>query len=429
MPKPTATEFESRVARLLNRQGAYVRRRVDIDRWVHPARVQITDLDVLAIDFDVELKATKTIAECKTGEAKSAPSELDRMLWLVGLRRLASADHAMLATLKPASPKVREVGNELGVAVQDLGDIERRERLLGIDKDPAWGAHDPTFDAADKQVRDAVKSNKDLTRVYWFLRSEFWHAPPGRGLKRAVTAIRTLGEHWTSNGERAQRRAVAWLMGDSIVAFTLAAIQLAADAITMPAAEFRNSVITRLSEGITNIGEMSRLSKAVDEYVAGLLSTAGLPQTAIVAALGAFDPAPPDYTQQLLEVLERLAERPLLTRCLPVFLDVAVAQRIRHRQWSMPSVQLWQISDPEGTAAMGRMVLVFLKSQAGLPPAFAGLLDDRPQATAGAHDDASHDETIKPNQLELDTVSADGVTADGAASDTPEMLPPNERQV
>src|SRR5207249_2961490 len=80
----------------------------------------------------------------------------------------------------------------------------------------------------------------------------------------------------------------------------------------------------------------------------------------------------------LLEVLERFAERPAAARNIPLILDLVVAYRIRRREWQLPDFQLWQVSNPTPTIALIKLLLVFLRSAADLPPEFAGLLGDRP---------------------------------------------------
>jgi hypothetical protein len=371
-------EFESRVARLHNRQGAFVRRRVDVDRWVHPARVQITDLDVLTFQFGPDLSLLRTIIECKTGHSRSTPSEIDRMLWLIGLMRMSGADRAELVIMRQAPPKVREVGVELGVLVQDIADIERRENLIGIGRDQAWGSHDPAFQSHEAAIRAITKTDEELTRAYWFLRSEFWHAPSSLGLKRALTVVELISHRWANEKDAGRRRALGWLVGDALVAFSVSAVTLAARAVTMPLTEFRVQLLNRLSEGATPIGEMSRLSKAIDAYVTGLLRQYDVPPSEIVKSIGAFEPTPPEYADSLLEVLERLAERPTAARHVPLVLDLVVAYRIRRREWQLPDFKLWQVFNPAPTMALIKLMLVFLRSVVQLPPEFAGLLSERP---------------------------------------------------
>ncbi|MDA8330590.1 MAG: hypothetical protein M0027_05185 [Candidatus Dormibacteraeota bacterium] len=381
---------------------------MDLDRWVHPARLQVTDIDVLGIEFGQDLSTLRTVIECKTGDAKSAPKEIDLMLRQVGLKALAQADRAVLVVARRVSPKARELGTELGVLLQDADDLDRRESLLGIDRASSWGSHDPTYARFEQQMPRQLKADPDLTRVYWLLRSECWNSAPALSLKRLMSAIELLGRRWNAETTGPMRRTVSWLTGDAIVAFSVAAVQLAALAVRLPPSEFRRQVAFRLAEGGASIGEMERLSKAVDTYIAGVLGAAGVAPAVSVAALGAFQPTPPGYTDSLLEVLERLAQQSRRARVLPLYLDIVVAQRVKGRDWRLPDLSLWGIEDADETAMSGRLVLAFLKGHAGLPEDFANVLDARPAAASRRALEISRAVRSGPEQLQLATVGKSG---------------------
>ena len=100
VPPPKGDMFEARVARLLTAEGAFVRRRVNLEAQFGHRFSTITDVDVLAFRFAPDLTLSVAAAECKTTEAKSQPGVGDRLLWLAGLRGLVDADTAFLATTK-----------------------------------------------------------------------------------------------------------------------------------------------------------------------------------------------------------------------------------------------------------------------------------------------------------------------------------------
>jgi hypothetical protein len=367
--------FECRVARLLNREGRFVRRRVDITRWVHPERVQVTDIDLLALDFDATLRLTREIGECKTTEARGVPKEIDRMLWLVGVRTLASANSSFLAVNRHATPKVRGMGRELGVLVQDSFDLERRERLAGIDKSPAWGAHDPDLLQIEEEALRFARNDRELERVYWFFRSEFWHSSSALGLKRSLSAITVLSKRWVPGIDARERQALSWLMGDAIVAVTISIVQLASDAILLPPDEFRRKTLERLAEGLVPIGQLERFAQAVDKYVLGILERAGVSRAVTVSALGAFAPTPPEYSDSLLEVIERVGEKGRAAASLPLAMELVVAERIRKRSPDLPDLDLWHVPDPATTLALGRYILGFLRGRLQLPHDFSAVLN------------------------------------------------------
>ena len=122
------TLAEARLAQLWYWEGFYARRGVDLQRHFKSEPISITDLDLLAFDFNPQLRRTKYIGEVKTGAGKTAASPLDRILWLRGLKEVVSADFAELTTRRTPSAEVRSVADSLGMRAQSLADLERREQ-------------------------------------------------------------------------------------------------------------------------------------------------------------------------------------------------------------------------------------------------------------------------------------------------------------
>lgn len=372
-PKPGEI-FECRVARLFNRQGSFVRRRVDLNRRFSPSKITVTDLDLLVIDFGLDLSTTRTIVECKTGSAK----ELDRMIWLAGLAKLTGTERAVLFVSGSVSSRSRQIGRELDVLLQDETDLVRREVSLKLDRDQGWGAHNPSLVRRESRVHSTARSTgAEVERAYWFLRSEFWHLPPSVGIKRSLAVIDALSKLLVPGLPEVEADALAWLLADALTAFCVAAVELAGNALVLPREEFRRLMVERLAEGIASYSQLERLSEVVDRYVASTLERAGVRPTDIVRALGALAPQPPSYADALIEIIERLSDRPRAARHLALVADVLLAEAVR----GVPSgstIATLPVDTLHETFALVRLCIAFLKRQAnlalGVADAIEGLL-------------------------------------------------------
>ncbi len=362
----TGKDLECRVARLLNREGAFVRKRVDVTRWLAD-RVQITDIDVLRYEFGADLSLRRTVVECKSGDAKSAPKEVDRLFWLHGVRTLVGAESALLVVDKQPTARVRWVADTLKVDVQSIEDVSRREGIVGIATNADWGAHDPEYVRSEERIFRSVKDDRYLQRAVWFFRSDFWHLEPAVALKRTVVLIENLSKRLTDSLPHDEAESIRWLIADGTVCFVLAATQLASMAIKLPPADFRTNMTERMSEGLAPIAQLKQLSDAVDRYILGVFKQAEIPPHISISALGAFAPTPPPYLDPLLEVLERFGEKPLAASNAALALDVLIGHRIKggHLNWPDPSA--FQILDPEATLGLVRTALAFLSGNFGLP--------------------------------------------------------------
>lgn len=245
----TGKDLECRVARLLNREGTFVRKRVDITRWL-AEKIQITDIDVLRYEFGADLSVRRTVVECKSGDAKSAPKEVDRLFWLHGVRTLVDAESALLVVDKQPNERIRWVADSLKVDVQGIDDVIRREGIIGITTNTDWGSHDPAYVQSEERIFKSVKKDdQELQRAARFLSSGFWHFAPAISLKRIVALIENLSKRLIDDLPSDENEALHWLIADCTVCFTLAVTQLAGMAIKLPQKDFRITISERMSEG------------------------------------------------------------------------------------------------------------------------------------------------------------------------------------
>lgn len=359
--------FELRIARLLAAEGAVVRRRVNLDQG---AGKQVTDLDVLAFSFDQTLRLRLVSGECKTAEAKSAPSTKDRLLWLVGVNRLVGADFGFMATIRAAREDDREMARTLGLELIDPGDLERRERVLGIVAGSNWGVHTEAALTAERQLDTAVAKDDELRRVVAFARSELWLAPPVASLKRALGAMRVVGNRWSDGLEEGPQRLLRLLFTDIVLGFTIALARLAGESYRTPEKTFEPYLNERLAEGLANFAAMREIAKEVDRFLVGVLREAGVDETHVIGAVGALAPRPPAYAEPLLELVQRLAAEPRLTARLPA---------ISERYASLDYVIAEEGHEPD-EARLLRLVAAFVEKQGKVPAALVAPLRWRPAA-------------------------------------------------
>ena len=96
--------LEARVAQLWFWEGFFSRSAVDLTRHFHPEPLQVTDVDLLALDLSPQLSPRRYIGEVKSGTGKNAPKALDRLIWL---RELVGADSGELTIAAAPSERVR----------------------------------------------------------------------------------------------------------------------------------------------------------------------------------------------------------------------------------------------------------------------------------------------------------------------------------
>jgi hypothetical protein len=378
--------FEARVARLLVNEGAFVRRRVLLEPHFGE-KFAVTDLDLLAFDFSPALRLTTTIVECKAGEARNAPSGADRLLWLAGLRQLVHADRCALFVTKAAGDPLRRLAAELGSAIADERDVARREQLLGLKAGDRFGSHQLEIAGTTDSARAALKGDRELLRAYWFVRSELWLAPPATALKRALGATRLVGERYAPSLPENERLAIRWLAGELATGLALSVTRLAADSYQHPEAIFEARLAERLAEGVADYRALAEISKAVDEYLVGVLREARVSPGSIVQSLGAFAPRPPAYVDRLIELIHRFAASPRAAGDAARLSDAQFAAGLANAQTP------WAAQDPDETGRLLRLLGAFVVRQTRVPEELvAPILESAPRLQGAA----ASDEPLNP---------------------------------
>jgi hypothetical protein len=352
-------EFESRVARLLVAEGAFVRRRVNLESQFGE-KFTITDVDVLAFFPSPSLAIHKVAGECKTTETKNAPSAGDRLLWSTGLGRLVDADSTFIAVMKPARESERSIAALIGSELLDVRDIDRREEILGIGRDSPFGSHDPILNAYREEAKQLAKNDEEVRRFERFVTSELWLSQPVPAFKKALGAARRLSNRWSPKLPDSERKPVEWMLAESIVGCVLALVRLASLGYRQPEEVLARTLYERMAEGLADFEALRAISRQVDKVMADAVSKLDADPSRISEFLGAFEPKPPPYLEPLTEIVERLARKPLDASYLPQLAD------LRYASWFGVATPE-EPANNEGTARLLRLIAAFLEVQIEIP--------------------------------------------------------------
>jgi hypothetical protein len=366
--------------------------------------MQLTDLDLLAIEVGPTLSERRVIGESKTGTGRSAAKPLDRILWLRGVLALTEADHAELTSALRPSRRVRELAATLGVTAQSIEDVVRREERIRVQEVADLGSQGVGAALQEQRVRGLAAREPDLDRAYWVLRSDVWFIDPWLALKRCVALIAYLSKRWTPAAADSQHEVVTWLLAESVAVFSLQLVLAVGLADRLGGAEVLDYVSERLSVGPGDRREMRELSEAVDRYVAGLLRQANAPAALKVQSMGAFAPTPPEWAGSIAEVVRRFAARPDLAKHVPRYIDFVVHEGlVRKRPLPDELSTRLGVSDLDGVQRFVRVVASFLSGQAQLPPDVVKVLAGNGVPDNGELPPAPEHVTTERLQLPLDS--------------------------
>lgn len=372
-PLTSGDLLEIRVGQVWFWEGYFARVGIDLIGHYGPELIQVTDLDLLAIGFGPGLEVHRTIGESKSGVGKSAPKPLDRIVWLSGLRQLVNAHAAELTVMAKATPTIRELGRQLRVNVESADDLTERETVLDIAAHADVGAHGPNAMILRRTVRSIARDDPTLATAFKFLTSTVWFLDPFAAMKQTLGLLETLCQRWTPGVQDNEMLAMRWLIAETLSIWVLNLVTITGHARPMDAAAFTGHVRERLADGIVPAQRMRQLSRDFDKFVGGVLAAANASPELRIEAMGAFNPAPPEWANSLAELALRLARQPALGD-LPRQFDLLVHERIaRSRTVPKAAATILRLDDH---AVRNDLALIgaFLRSFGSLPEDLSDLI-------------------------------------------------------
>jgi hypothetical protein len=360
-------ELEMRLARVMFWEGSYTKQGIDLQRHFGTDPLTVTDIDVLSYAISPQLRGLKTICEAKSGTSKSAPSPLDRTIWLMGVMKLVQAESAELVTAKVPKEEVRALAASVNVRAFRLDELVIRERAAQIDLVQEVGSHGVHAAQTIKLAHQRFKVEPALERAYWFLRSEVWFLDDWAAVKRTLGLLRNIRKWWTPGLEDADMTALRWLYSEAVSVFVLRLVLLLREGLTRDSASWASFVRDKLAEGAVPIHQMRKLSEGVDSFVAKIMTQFAADIESRTQAMGAFLPQPPEWADEFAELTARLMTMPQISGA-PRYVDALLHQSlVRQQELDEKARVLLNIGSRDGLGLIRRSIAAFLRGAVDLP--------------------------------------------------------------
>lgn len=320
----TGEDFERRVARIEFAEGALARLRVPVFVDADLGKTQLTDLDIVAVDFDSRLRISRSLLECKSGAGQSG--EGDRLLWLAGLRTFVRGDRAVLVR-QTITRRGQGIASALGIGILDNATLERRESAHGWLPERFAHIDGRACDAAESRMVVQLKALGHIpAELVSFLRYKGLFAAPHRILAALVELANVVGR-----GGIVPTPTRTVLAGHALQALTLAGLQHAVALDTLPPEQLKRRTQLALTIGnpdddhlLSVLGLADQvLDQVVGEvhrrYVSGGAERieVGVPRLRDLVA------TPPKWVDKYLDFAHRLRANPAVARQLPQTIELA----------------------------------------------------------------------------------------------------------
>lgn len=264
------------------------------------------DIDVLGYLFSHDFISTRIIYDCKSG--KSHP--VNRVLWLQTLARRINADRVYLVR-HDTKKYIKFYGLAEGVHFIDFSVLDKMEQN-NIGAIAIKGSSAAEYLGAASELQRSLKRQQDIGSAMQLIHSDFWFLPSCSALKKVITQYESVAAISTLPG--LSPRGLQWLKSNLINLFILAVLRICSEVVNLNQDERAEILKQRLVYDRIPYDQFVSLVRTTIEYAH---SVYGKQQGIPLGDL--YNIPPPQYTDSLLDLIERALKHPKEAVLMPLF--------------------------------------------------------------------------------------------------------------
>ncbi|MHA1755927.1 MAG: hypothetical protein ACTSVV_04090, partial [Promethearchaeota archaeon] len=308
-------KLEYRIQRLFFYLDYFSRRSVPIRNYFYPDKADLTDIDIIGITHSFDFKSKLVICDCKTGHSHKS---YDRILWLAGLKQYIKANEAYFIEEKASRIK-KLFANANDLKLLDLDRIEEIEKNLEIVD--YIGSNKLELENLNTIIYALLKkeTHTDFMRHYWFLKSNYWLEKNNIRLKQCINFIDLLKKRDFSSIHR------QYLYIETIILFSVSILEFVNEIFTLSEHDRLLHTQIALKEGIISIDQQDKILR----LIRGIVKQYVREECGKTPRLDSIKEIPlPDYSDDLVELIERIIANPIYSSKIPKFLDYILYESV-----------------------------------------------------------------------------------------------------
>lgn len=325
MTLPTSGEgLEARLQRLLIALGTHAERGLIVRTSPQESRI-VTDIDVLGVNYTQDFHRSVLHAECK-GEKRA--KTLDRMFWLVGVRKLLQADRSILV-MQSHDSSSSAFARALEIETLSFNSLQELEDRYSISKDwwpgrtdyKRWDNLQPTRDRYSSLPSLTDELSDSIKQLYALCYEDAWRSSPYGPLNRLLRLMGRIAEDSKSTElTPAVLQVVRMSISYGLVRLSHYLLNTCQDLVIRQPSDRSTFLSDRLIFGNQNAVQMRMLTERYMRMMKSALDQYGVEPPARWET--DFMLQTPKYQEALLETVQRLLDRPEQAVNLPLAMEL-----------------------------------------------------------------------------------------------------------
>ncbi|MEN8643435.1 hypothetical protein ACS2MN_07695 [Bacillus cereus group sp. BceL062] len=297
--------LEFRAKRLLFHMGYFPTRGIKLRTSLDEYGEDITDLDVYGIYIHKDFRSKSVWIDCKSGAAKP----LERISWIMGIKQNFKIDDVLFIK-NGIRTSVKHFSRKSGIEVLDLMTLEKIEKDYRIESNVWMGSWNPSImlNKINEFTKLSIPNSDIYKRIANFISYEYWQRDSFTKLKKCITALRELSMIPTNSYSKEEEQTFRWGVYQLTTLFILAILNIAKEVYYYNSDDRRKALHEGILSSDIPLRKRTEILQAAYKLAFEMVKSK-YPDSNLTMERN-LTIQPPDYFEQLLDLLSRIIDNP-----------------------------------------------------------------------------------------------------------------------
>lgn len=290
-------QLEFEVCKMFNHEGYFTRRSIPVKT---ESKQDVTDIDILAINYTYPFKKNKIICDCKN-KARSKPYE--RIFWTIGVGKFVNVSNLFIAL-----PKLNE--DIRGFAQKCNVNVISQDNLSKLKIESKGYADFDFYGEFFEKIEVEAKKYDDIEEYISILKGIYIEDNPYVGINIAISIIKKISEIGKTN-VMISKQLIRYVFCEAVVSIAYSFLNICSDVFGMNSRELENYIKDHLTFGNTDSDYINKLIYNVTNYANEVVNT--LVPKEYLGTKKIIEPlviSPPHYYKNIIGLIERAYNNP-----------------------------------------------------------------------------------------------------------------------
>ena len=294
--------LEFRAKRLLFYMGYYAVHNILIKTSNDQFSDEVTDLDVLGIQYTNDFRNSTIWMDCKSGKIKT----MERLTWINGVKNYLNIDEVLF--IANSKKSALDYASQLNIQIFDQQVFDGIEKRFNINTNNWYGSWNPEIMLSiNQQFKEITISGVGIKKISDFITSDYWIYDTFTGIKKTISALRELSRIPYEVLNVTEKQAFKWSVYQLTILLTNSILKVNREVFYLEKTKREEYIDQKLIASDIPINRRNEIFNSAVYLISEKLKNSN-PELATTSL--DVNVSPPQYAEALNNVVERLISFP-----------------------------------------------------------------------------------------------------------------------